>query len=66
MERIALKDSHYNIIGYVEIKPNGDKILKDRHYMILGYYYADLNVTKDRHYNIVAHGDMLTSLLNNN
>ena len=29
MERITLKDSHYRIIGYVEINSNGDKTLKD-------------------------------------
>lgn len=59
----TLKDAHYNIIGYVEIKDNGDKVLKDNHYNIKGYYDARQDVTKDAHYRVVAHGDMLVSLL---
>ena len=62
-QTITLKDSHYRIIGYVEIKDNGDKTLKDDHYRIKGYYYAKQNVTKDDHYRIVGYGDILTSLL---
>ena len=65
MQKITLKDKNYRIIGYVEIKDNGDKTLKDRNYRILGYYNARDNVTKDRNYRIVGHGDILTSLLNN-
>lgn len=62
-QRITLKDSHYHIIGYVEIKDNGDKTLKDSHYHILGYYDAKRDITKDSHYHIGGHGDILTSLL---
>ena len=63
MERITLKDSHYRIIGYVEINSNGDKTLKDEHYRIRGYYQKSTDTTKDEHYSIVGHGDILTTLL---
>ena len=63
IQKLTLKDAHYLIIGYVEIKENGDKTLKDSHYHIKGYYIASNDVTKDEHYHIVAHGDVLTSLL---
>lgn len=62
-QKITLKDAHYNVIGYVEIKDNWDKTLKDSHYNIRGYYYKNQDVTKDAHYNVVGHGDILTSLL---
>ena len=44
---ITLKDDHYRIIGYVEVRDNGDKVLKDDHYRIKGYYDARSNVTKE-------------------
>ena len=40
IQKLTLKDAHYHIIGYVEIKENGDKTLKDSHYHIKGYYIA--------------------------
>lgn len=61
--KITLKDKNYRIIGYVEVKDNGDKTLKDANYRIKGYYDARANVTKDSNYRIVAHCDVLTSLL---
>lgn len=63
IQKLTLKDAHYHVIGYVEIKENGDKVLKGAHYHIKGYYMARDNVTKDEHYHILAHGDTLTSLL---
>lgn len=63
MERITLKDKNFRIIGYVEIKDNGDKTLKDRNFRIVGYYDASQNVTKDRSFRTVARCDVLTSLL---
>ena len=62
-QKITLKDDHYRIIGYIEIKDNGDKVLKDEHFRIKGYYDARTDVTKDEHFRIVGHGDILTSLL---
>ena len=63
MQRITLKDSHFQIIGYVEINDDGKKTLKDSHFMIKGYYEPRQNVTKDSNFRIVGYGDILTSLL---
>ncbi len=60
---ITLKDPHFRPIGYVEIRPNGDKVLKDVHYHIKGYYFAREDLTKDCHYHTVGRGDVLTALL---
>ena len=62
-QRLTLRDAHFNIIGYVEVKDNGDKVLRDAHFNIKGYYYKAQDVTKDSHFNIVGYGDILTSLL---
>ena len=63
MERITLKDAHYRIIGYVDIAPNGDKILRDSRFVILGYYKKQRDVTLDSRFAIVGRGDILTTLL---
>ena len=63
MSREILKDRNFLIIGYIDTKPNGDKVLFDRNLLILGYYEAHSDLTKDRNFIIVGHGDILTSLL---
>lgn len=63
MERIALKDSRFRIIGYVDIEPNGDKTLRNEKFQILGFYKANQDVTKDAKFMIVGRGDILLSLL---
>jgi hypothetical protein len=37
MKKLTLKDAHYHIIGYVEVKDNGDKTLKDEHYRVVAH-----------------------------
>ncbi len=64
MERITLKDKNYQVIGYIDTESNGIQTLRDRNYQIKGYYDPKQNVTKDRNYQIVAHGNLLTTLLN--
>lgn len=66
MNSVTIKDFHGKIIGYVETKPNGDKIIKDFYRRIKGTYNKQLDVTKDFHGRIVAKGDCLMLLLNNN
>ena len=61
--RITLKDSYFRVIGSVDVKDNGDKVLKDKYFHVKGYYYASQDVTKDEYFHVVAHGDILTSLL---
>lgn len=63
VQTVTLRDFYNRIIGYVEIKDNGDKTLRDFYRRILGYYDAKQNVTKDFYNHIVGRGDILTSLL---
>jgi len=62
-QKIPLKDFYSRIIGYIEEKPNGDKIGYDFYNRIVGYYRKDLNVTQDYYRRIVARGDMLSGLV---
>lgn len=61
--REPIKDFYNRIIGYVETKPNGDKIGYDFYLRIVGYYEKNSNVTKDFYRRIVGRGDMLASLI---
>lgn len=63
MQRIALKDNRFRIIGYVDVDDKGNKTLKDDRFRIKGYYQASGNVTKDERFRIVGYGDILTTLL---
>ena len=63
VERITLKNDRFQIIGYVDLSPNGDKVLRNEKFQILGYYKKQQNVTKDAQFRIVGRGDILTSLL---
>jgi len=59
----TIKDRYHNIIGFEEVKDNGDKVMKDRYHNIVGFYFKAQNVTKDRYHNLIAHGDVLSSLI---
>ena len=63
MAEQIIKDSYFRILGYIETKPNGDKIGKDSYRRIVGYYEAKTDITKDFYRRIVAHGDILSSLV---
>jgi len=63
MSRQTLKDSHSNIIGYIENQGDGTLVLKDPHYNIRGYYDPRTNRTKDSHSNIIGTGNLLGTLL---
>jgi hypothetical protein len=63
MKTILLKDAKLRIIGRVEVKDNGDKVLKNDKLQILGYYDARTDTTKDAKLRIIGHGDILTNLL---
>ena len=63
MERITLRDDCFRIIGYIDLSPNGDKILRNEKFQILGYYKKQSDVTKDARFMIIGRGDVLTSLL---
>ena len=63
MQRIPLRDNRLRTIGYVDISPNGDKVLRDDRFMVLGYYKAKQDITQDARFMTVGRGDILTSLL---
>lgn len=63
MSRETLKDRNFLTIGFIDTKPNGDKVLMDKNFIIQGYYEAKMDLTKDRNFIVVGHGDILTSLL---
>ena len=61
--REPIKDYYNRIIGYIETKPNGDKIGYDFYLRIVGYYEKNSNLTKDFYRRIVGRGDILSSLI---
>ena len=62
MEEI-IKDFYNRIVGYIEVKPNGDKIGKDFYRRIVGYYDKQRDITQDFYRRIYAHGDALAALV---
>lgn len=63
MNREKITDFGGRIIGYIEQKPNGDKVLSAFSGVILGYYYKSKNQTQDFSGRIVGYGDVLMTLL---
>jgi len=63
MSTQTLKDSRYNIIGYIETNFDGTQVGKDARYNIRGYYDPKSNVTKDARYNIAGQSNLLASLI---
>ena len=63
-----IRDFHGRIIGYIEEKQNGDKIVRAFYKRVLGRYDKSTNTTRDFYGRIIARGDntgMLLSLKNN-
>ena len=58
-----LRNGSGKIIGRLEVKSNGDKVLWDSHGYILGRYHAMNNTTCDRNGRIVGRCDILMTLL---
>jgi len=63
MAQIAIKDRFGNLAGYIVETCNGDRKATSRKGELLGYYYSKSNETKDRRGNLLARGDILTSLV---
>lgn len=59
----TLKDPHNNAIGYIETEPDGRQVLKDTENNIKGYYDPETDHTRDADYNIVAKGNLLSTLI---
>lgn len=58
-----LRNIHYRVLGYIEQESDGTLTIKDSNYRVKGYYDPKQNVTKDSNYRVVAHGNLLTTLL---
>lgn len=58
-----IQDYTRRTLGYIETKPNGDKVATDFAGRILGYYKKAQNATTDYCGRILYYGDMLASLI---
>ncbi|MBQ8840544.1 MAG: phage gp6-like head-tail connector protein [Clostridia bacterium] len=63
MAEETIKDWTGRIIGYIETKPNGDKVVRAFSRRILGYYYKNRNVTTDFYGRVLAQGDCCGMLI---
>ena len=59
----TIREFSGRIIGEIETKPNGDKIVRDFYGRILGQYRAQLNITTDFYGKTIATGDASAMLL---
>ena len=53
----TIRDFYGRIIGYIETRPNGDKVVRDFYRKILGRYDKASNTTRDFYGKIIARGD---------
>lgn len=65
IKRETIREYNNNIIGYVDILPNGDKEIRDKHGRYLGKYDKNMNVTRDRAGRMLYKGDQSSMLFNN-
>ena len=61
---ITLRNYQGKILGTIETKPNGDKIVRNFLGKILGKYDKKQDVTRDFLGKILAKGDMSSMLIN--
>lgn len=64
MKEETIKDWKGKIIGYIEIKSNGDKVIRDFYRVIKGKYIKNLDYTYDFYNRRIGPGDQLMRLLN--
>ena len=63
MNEQPIRDFHGRIIGYIEEKSNGDKIVRDFYKRVLGKYDKSTNTTRDFYGRIIARGESTGLLL---
>lgn len=63
MKKENIKDFYGRVIGTIETKSNGDKIIKDFYGRLKGTYIKNRNITKDFYGRVIGNGDQLISLL---
>lgn len=59
----TLRDAANNVIGFIEMEDNGNETLKDADGKIKGTFEADADHTRDKHYDIIAKGNILRSMI---
>lgn len=63
MSKTYIRNLYGKVIGSVEERPNGDRILKNSYGKPLGRYEKRTDLTKDSYGRVVAKGDVLVTLL---
>ena len=58
-----IKDRAGNVVGSIEVLPNGDEVLRDNENNVRGYYEAQGDHTRDADQKIVAKGNKLRSMI---
>jgi hypothetical protein len=58
-----IRDRAGNVVGSIEVQPNGDEILRDAQNEVRGYYDAEGDFTRDAEKQIVAKGNKLRSMI---
>ena len=61
--REPIRDLSRLIIGYIDTKPNGDKVVTNFSGVILGYYRKSSDTTTDFSGRVLYYGDMASALL---
>jgi len=59
----TLKDAYNNVLGTIETKPDGSKVLRDADGKIRGYYDPVTDHTRGPDQQILAKGDALATLI---
>jgi hypothetical protein len=62
MRTEQIKDSHFNVIAYLDTEDSGSQKLRDSRFNVLGYD-PQRNVTTDKSFNTVGYGNLLLTLL---
>lgn len=63
MAQIEIKNRYGELLGYLKDESDGRKSAWMRQGQLLGYYNPKDNTTKDRMSNLLAKGDILSSLI---
>ena len=63
MKTETLRDVARNVIGYIEIEENGNETLKNAKHEVKGTYEADADHTRDKHFDIIAKGNILRTMI---
>jgi len=63
MQSEPVQDPKGNIIAMIETDERGHAVLRRSDGEIIGYYEPDRDITRDKHFNIVAKGNQLRALI---